>query len=93
MTYQPADTPAGVVITTVLAARAFADTFPPLVMPAPHWALRVASTQPVAVAVVGYKQGTSLDHWFAYRGEAYVPPQFRVYLPASLLNTFEQDKP
>lgn len=87
MTYQPADQAGGVIYTAMLAPRSFTDDYPPPAGPAQHWALRVASTQPSTVAVVGYKQGISLDHWFAYRGRAYVPPEFRVYLPVSLANS------
>lgn len=93
MTYQPADQAGGVVYTTTLAPRSFTDDYPPPAGSAQHWALRVASTQPAAVAVVGYKQGISLDHWFAYRGQAYVPPEFRVYLPVSLANSLKRDAP
>jgi len=89
MTYQPADQAGEVVYTTTLAPRSFTDDYPPPAGSVQHWALRVASTQPAAVAAIGHKQGTSLDHWFGYRGEAYVPPRFQVYLPVSLANTME----
>jgi hypothetical protein len=93
LSYQPAvsgtasldDTPAATVYTLFLGPREHTDDYPP--PPGfPRWALQVASTQPVAVSVIGYKAVGSADRWLAYRGEAYDFFEPGAFLPVICVN-------
>jgi hypothetical protein len=70
--YYPAGGGAPTVYTFNLAGGGSLDSTPPPGI-AQHWALSVISSQPVAAAVMGFRQTSTSDHWFAYRGLAVTP--------------------
>jgi hypothetical protein len=51
-----------------------------------NWSLFVRSTQRTAVLAVGFRQTTTLDHWFAYRGQPYLAESQTTYIPLMSFN-------